>query len=84
MCSGSEVGSYLRLIESSVTQLEAQAPPRTCAESKEEEEEDGPNILNQKPSAINPKTRESAKKRDLGIAQRESVSLTTVANPPHH
>jgi len=35
--SGSEVGSYLRLIDSYFTQLDAQGPSRTCNESKEEE-----------------------------------------------
>ena len=39
ICSGFEVGSYLRLIDSCVTQLRAQGPSRTCNESKEEEEE---------------------------------------------
>ena len=39
MCSGSEEGSYLRLIDSCITQLKAQGPSRTCAESEEEEEE---------------------------------------------
>ena len=38
MCSGSETGSYLRLIDSCITQLKAQGPSRTCNESKEEEE----------------------------------------------
>ena len=38
MCSGSEAGSYLRLIDSCITQLKAQGPSRTCNESKEEEE----------------------------------------------
>jgi len=33
---GSEAGSYLRLIDSCITQLEAQGPARTCNESKEE------------------------------------------------
>jgi len=37
--SGSEAGSYLRLIDSCITQLKAQGPARTCNESKEEEEE---------------------------------------------
>jgi len=31
-------GSYLRLIDSCITQLEAQGPSRTCNESQEEEE----------------------------------------------
>jgi hypothetical protein len=35
-----EAGSYSRLIDSFITQLEAQGPARTCHESKEEEEED--------------------------------------------
>ena len=39
MCSGSEAGSYLRLIDSCIPQLKAQGPSRTCNESKEEEEE---------------------------------------------
>ena len=33
----SEAGSYLRLIDSCITQLKAQGPSRTCNESKEEE-----------------------------------------------
>jgi len=37
MCSGSEAGSYLTLIDSCSTQLKAQGPSRTCNESKEEE-----------------------------------------------
>ena len=36
MCSGSETGSYLRLIDSCITQLKAHGPSRTCNESKEE------------------------------------------------
>jgi len=36
MCSGSEAGSYLRLIDSCITQRKAQGPSRTCNESKEE------------------------------------------------
>jgi len=36
MCSGSEAGSYLRLIDSCITQIKAQGPSRTCNESKEE------------------------------------------------
>ena len=38
MCSGSQAGSYLRLIDSCITQLEVQGPSRTCIESQEEEE----------------------------------------------
>ena len=38
MCSGSEAGSYLRPIDTCITQLKAQGPSRTCNESKEEEE----------------------------------------------
>jgi len=40
MCSGSEAGSYLRLVDSCITRLEAQGPSRTCNASKEEEEEE--------------------------------------------
>ena len=32
-----EAGSYLRLIDSCITQLKAQGPSRTCNDSKEEE-----------------------------------------------
>ena len=39
MCCGTEAGSYLRLVDSCITQLKAQGPSRTCNESKEEEEE---------------------------------------------
>ena len=35
-------GSYLRLIDSFITQLKAQGPSRTCNASKEEEEEGSP------------------------------------------
>jgi len=38
MCCGTEAGSYLRLVDSCITQLKAQGPSRTCNESKEEEE----------------------------------------------
>ena len=37
MCSGTEAGSYLRRIDSCITQRKAQGPARTCKESKEEE-----------------------------------------------
>ena len=40
MCCGTEAGSYLRLIDSCITQLKAQGPSRTCNERKEEEEEE--------------------------------------------
>ena len=39
VCSGSEAGSYSRSIDSCITQLKAEEPPRTCNESGEEEEE---------------------------------------------
>jgi len=39
LCCGTQAGSYLRLIDSCITQLKAQGP-RTCNESKEEEEEE--------------------------------------------
>ena len=37
MCSGSEAGSYLRLIESGITQVKAQGTSGTCKESKADE-----------------------------------------------
>ena len=39
MCSGSETGSHLRLIDSCITQLKAQGTSRACIMSKEEEED---------------------------------------------
>jgi len=36
MFCGTEAGSYLRLIDSCITQLKAQGPSRTCNESKKE------------------------------------------------
>ena len=44
-CSASKVGSYLRLLDSFVTQFKAQGPSRTCNESKEEEEKKMPSAL---------------------------------------
>ena len=38
MCSGSEAGSYLVLIDSCITHRKAQGLSGTCSESKEEEE----------------------------------------------
>jgi len=38
MCCGTEAGSYLRRIDSCISQLKAQGPSRTCNESKAEEE----------------------------------------------
>jgi len=38
--AGTEAGSHLRLIDSCITQLEAQGPSGTCNESEEEEEEE--------------------------------------------
>ena len=42
LCNGSEAGSYLRLIDSCITQLKTQGPSRTCIESKEEDSEGPP------------------------------------------
>ena len=39
MCCGNEKGSYLTIIDSCITQLQAEGPSRTCNESKQEEEE---------------------------------------------
>jgi hypothetical protein len=40
MLVGFQTGSYLRLTDSCLSQLEAQGPSMTCNESKEEEEEE--------------------------------------------
>ena len=40
MCCGAEAGSYVRPIDSCITQIKAQGTSRTCNESKEEEEEE--------------------------------------------
>ena len=37
---GTEAGSYLKLLESCITQLKAQRTSSTCHESEEEEEEE--------------------------------------------
>ena len=39
MCSGPKVGSYLRRIDSCITQLKAHRPYRACDEGKEEGKE---------------------------------------------
>jgi len=39
LCSGSEAGSYLRFMDSCITQLKAKGPSRTFHESKEEVDE---------------------------------------------
>ena len=57
MCSGSEAGSCLRLIDSCITHLKAQGPARTCNESKEEEEKwtarkSGRAVLSGAPAAV--------------------------------
>ena len=36
---GSEAGSYLRRLDSCITQLKAQGPPKTCNENEEEDED---------------------------------------------
>ena len=38
--SGSEAGSFLRRMDSCITQLEVQGPSRTCYDGKEDEEEE--------------------------------------------
>ena len=52
MCSGTEAGSYFRLIDSCITQLKAQGPSRTCNESKEEEEADHRGLLLCRPVVV--------------------------------
>ena len=42
MCSGSAAGSYVRLIDSFVTQMRAQGPSRTCDKSTQDAEEERP------------------------------------------
>ena len=39
LCCGTEAGSYLRPIDSCITQIKAQGPSRTCNEGKAEESE---------------------------------------------
>ena len=38
-CSGCEASSYLRRIDSCITQLKAQGPSRTCNESKDDDDD---------------------------------------------
>jgi hypothetical protein len=51
-CSGFEAGSYLRPIDSCITQVKAQGPSRTCKESKGEE---GYSDIAQTPAAPQPR-----------------------------
>ena len=46
-----EAGSYLRLIDSCITQLKVQGRSRTCNESKEEEGNCNPHFFTQSPIA---------------------------------
>ena len=43
-----EAGSYVRLIDSCITQLKAQGPSRICNESKEEGEEEEEVVLGER------------------------------------
>ena len=52
MCSGSKPGSYLRLIDSCITQLKAQGPYTTCNESKEEDYTVLPSRLRDEPAGL--------------------------------
>ena len=45
------LGSYLRLIDSCITQIKAQGPSRTCDESKEEDERRGGRSRPRRPRA---------------------------------
>ena len=55
MCSGSEAGSYLRRVDSCVTQLKAEGPFRFYNESKEEDEEEEQHLIaNPKPGRPSP------------------------------
>jgi len=45
MCCGNEAGSCLRLIDSCITQLQAQGPSGICNESKEEEKDTQVHVL---------------------------------------
>ena len=49
MCSGSKAGSYMRLIDSCITQLKAQESSRTCNESEIEEGEEEEELGTHKP-----------------------------------
>ena len=67
--AGSEAGSYLRRIDSCITQLKAQGPSRTCNESKEERERcwrSTFNVLNKSPPV-----------RLIGTADHKAIASTT-------
>jgi len=66
MCCGTEAGSYLRLIDSCVTQLKAQGPSRTCNKRKEEKK-DGPHECEDRDGGL---TQVVAGATELGQAQR--------------
>ena len=65
-----EAGSYLRLIDSCITQLKAHGPSRTCKESKEEEEGVGSNLVLDREADVREVEDHAANKRFvLGVAR---------------
>ena len=67
MCSGSEAGSYLRLIDSCSTQLKAQGPFRSCNESKEEEDLGGGPSGRGRPGALRGRERQCFEPRERSL-----------------
>ena len=70
MCWGTEAGSYLRLIDSCITQLKAQGPSRTCNESREEEEEEDSTFFFEDGLAYQPQ---------VTILYEKSLNLKTIS-----
>jgi len=93
MCSGSEAGSYLRLIGSCITQLKAQGPSRTCNESKKEEEGETWDVTGHFPAPASFCTmntdvlihREMHEVRRLSLVHRgtHQIARLSVSSQPH-
>ena len=62
-----EASSYVRLIDSGITQFKAHRPPRTCNESKEEEQSLNPKIGRQNTEPLPTET-----KVESGTSQSKS------------
>ena len=67
-------GSYLRLVDSFITQLKAQGPSRTCNESKEEEEEEVPVSVAARPEMVT---------TEVASRSTSVVSVTCAREPIH-
>ena len=75
LVSGSAAGSYLRLIDSCITQLNAQGPSRTCNESKKEEEDE---VAIPPQTLLSYSSRPPAQPRPLHTSSSSSLLLSSL------